>query len=333
MFLVGDRAPFLKSLAELYRTQEFIDDIKCLISPEELRITPSLTPDSLYECLRLKSRTSAFRGAQEDAQEFLTYLMDELHEEFLANRKGLSWQIRGSKDSFALSEVSQSESESTSSLTGISTGGEWSEVGGRKVIALSRTMDHQESPISYLFYGKYKSILRKVGHKDSITLEPFHCISLPIQDDSVTDLNGAFEALVAPESIEGGMSKRILLEKMPPVLIIQLKRFVYDPREGVVKLNKFVSFPDHLQFPPSSFSAPTISSYRLFSVCLHHGRTASGGHYTNHIRRTLHNSPGEQQPLWYSFDDAYVALEASDAVFKESHAWQNAYLLFYIKHS
>lgn len=37
----------------------------------------------LYECLRARSASQAFQGAQEDAQEFLTYLVDQLHEELL----------------------------------------------------------------------------------------------------------------------------------------------------------------------------------------------------------------------------------------------------------
>jgi hypothetical protein len=40
--------------------------------------------------------------------------------------------------------------------------------------------------------------------------------------------------------------KQLLLEKLPPVLLVQLKRFAYT-NEGAVKITKHVEFPDVLE--------------------------------------------------------------------------------------
>ena len=69
-------------------------------------------------------------------------------------------------------------------------------------------------------------------------------------------LAGALESVAAAESIEGFVdaksgvavdaTKTTLIERLPHVLILQLKRFVYDPSGGVRKVFKPISYPINL---------------------------------------------------------------------------------------
>lgn len=50
-----------------------------------------------------------------------------------------------------------------------------------------------------------------------------------------------------------------LIEALPPVLILHLKRFLYDTNVGdVVKIGKHVSFGPELEIPPGTHLTPSI---------------------------------------------------------------------------
>jgi ubiquitin carboxyl-terminal hydrolase 10 len=262
--------------------------------------------------LRTNSNTKTFQGAQEDAQEFLTFLLDQIHEELLACRKSLKWRF---------SQTSEGERDSDVS-------GEWLEVGKGQKVTLARTMEHVVSPISFLFYGRYRSIVKRPRLKDSITTEPFHCISLEIQDESIETLSDAFSFMTKLETIEGQITRRMMIESAPPVLIVQLKRFVYSQSHGVEKLPKYIQYPEYLELDPSvlHMSKP-LPGYHLYAVIYHHGRTADGGHYTCHVRQSLKSAD-----TWLHFDDATHNVDLLESVLAQKGNWRNAYLLFYIRH-
>lgn len=137
-------------------------------------------------------------GHQEDAEEFLGFFLDTLHEEILVmidrdeGRKG--GKINGRK------EVEEAE---------------WLEVGSKGRTATTRTVsshffvpldsgfvrrltcvvgaclpfffflipqtEMRESPITKIFGGQLRSVLRSSGQKDSVTLEPYQRLQLDIQ--------------------------------------------------------------------------------------------------------------------------------------------------------
>ncbi|XP_004303326.1 PREDICTED: ubiquitin carboxyl-terminal hydrolase 5 isoform X2 [Fragaria vesca subsp. vesca] len=113
-------------------------------------------------------------------------------------------------------------------------------------------------------------------------------------------------------------SKKLDLWRLPEVLVIHLKRFLYS-RSMKHKLETFVSFPIH-DFDLTNYIAHKSNAghqlYELYALTNHYGNMGSG-HYTAHIKLLDENR-------WYSFDDSHISPINEDDV--KSAA---AYVLFY----
>lgn len=137
-----------------------------------------------------------------------------------------------------------------------------------------------ESPITRIFTGNLRSILRKPGHKDSITLEPYRPLQLDIQDPHTRSVTDALRHLTVTETLNadfGGtgrsMTRTSFIEKLPPILILHLKRFVYDGH-GTKKVWKSIAYPLTLKIPLDVLSptqrSDTPPQFQLFGgVPLH----------------------------------------------------------------
>ena len=152
---------------------------------------------------------------------------------------------------------------------------------------------------------------------------------------------------------------------MPPILVIQLKRFDYDfERDAAVKFNDYFEFPRELDMEPYTVAGLArreneavdcepedldpgiVRKYRLRGMVVHSGQ-ASGGHYYSYIK------DGDK---WYKFDDGDVTevnmqddeefksqcwggeymSEVFDHMLKRmsyrrQKRWWNAYMLFYCR--
>jgi ubiquitin carboxyl-terminal hydrolase 47 len=194
--------------------------------------------------------------------------------------------------------------------------------------------------------------------------DKFTDISLVIRPFGATtaafdSLEAALEAFVQPELLSGDSQyfcekcackvdalKGLKIEKFPPILTFQLKRFDFDYQTmRRVKLTDCVSFPftlDSAEFLPSGkiarraslakknlalintdsdandvpasplspaadeLSFSTASQYELFSVMVHSG-SATGGHYYAYIKDI-----GTQR--WFKFNDSFVSAATEDEV-------------------
>jgi ubiquitin carboxyl-terminal hydrolase 10 len=156
--------------------------------------------------------------SQEDAQEFLGFFLDTIHEELLIKTEAWDkqrWEkanrgIRAGMDSLARQSVNSIDEYENSLLASqaqapqgmsnpapvtsqpngagadsasVSAAGddEWLEVGQKGRTATTRTTQTQESAVTRIFGGKLRSVLRCPGQKDSVTLEPFMSLQLEIQ--------------------------------------------------------------------------------------------------------------------------------------------------------
>ena len=134
----------------------------------------------------------------------------------------------------------------------------------------------------------------------------------------------------------------MLIEQLPPILIIHLKCFLYDENDGIKKINKSINYAVNLVLPKSMFLLcmwiflikyfPDILTeqarrnahdrYKLFAVEYHQGDQATKGHYISDV---FH--PGLQG--WLRFDDGNVYVVTSNQVINPTPDKLTPYLLFY----
>ncbi|KAI8066849.1 hypothetical protein BC940DRAFT_257458 [Gongronella butleri] len=308
------QTPLLDSLIE------FINEYRP--QPTDDEYGEPFVPEYVYDALRGQKRFDSLRGRQEDAEEFLCFLLDGLHEEMVAVLKQQA-------------EKREEEERKNS---------QWMEVGPKNKTTSIRTSTFEDSPIKKIFGGTTRSVLRCAGAKDSVIVEPYQSLPLDIQPDSVMSIEDAIHNMIQPEIMHDYMSpkgvrvdatKQVYLEHLPPILILHMKRFVFDNVGGVQKLRKQVAYGTRLTIQPEWTSVRSASTvqYQLFGVVYHHGSSAGGGHYTCDIKR--------QTGEWLHIDDTtIVPVDAKDVVTEQQHTPSSAtdaaqdrspYVLFFMK--
>jgi ubiquitin carboxyl-terminal hydrolase 10 len=203
----------------------------------------------------------------------------------------------------------------------------WLEVGPKQKAAVTRSSGTitTGSPITKIFGGNLRSELRVPGLKDSVTLEPYQPLQLDIGAPNVNNIIDALKGLTRSEALHGDFkspkgpnvtaTKQVFIETVPPVLILHLKRFQYDNAGGTQKIWKKVGYPLELKIPKEVFPRQKRSvyahgglpKYRLIAVVYHHGKNASGGHYTVDVRR----QDGRE---WIRLDDTVIRRVRSEDV-------------------
>ncbi|XP_010921908.1 ubiquitin carboxyl-terminal hydrolase 24 isoform X2 [Elaeis guineensis] len=251
------------------------------------------------------------RPRQEDAQEFLSFVMDQMHNELL-NLDGQFSSSNGAK----LPLISSSEDDG------------WETVGPKNKSAVTRTQNFVPSELSAIFGGQLRSVVKATGNKASATVQPFLLLHLDIFPDAVHTIKDALHLFSAPETLEGyrtssgkagvvSASKSIKIQTLSKIMILHLMRFSYGSK-GSTKLNKPVGFPLELVLGRELLVSPSSKGrkYELEATITHHGREPSRGHYTADARY----SDGR----WLRFDDASVTAVDINEVLHDQ-----AYVLFY----
>ncbi|KAJ2981928.1 hypothetical protein NUW58_g6561 [Xylaria curta] len=295
------------------------DQLRRKLKNEELeQYGDAFTPEIVYDAMkRLPRFASMQRGHQQDAEEFLGFLLQALSDECAHVMRHLN-------------ESSTVASTGASSPTNTSDGSEWLEVGRKQRAAITRSSGHStaSSPISKIFSGQLRSVLRVPGLKESVTLETYQPLQLDIGDAHVNNIVDALKHLTRSEKLTGDFgsprpdtkptTKQVLIESVPPVLILHLKRFKYDPVDNsTAKLWTKIDYPLELELPKEMFSTVQrialhtegVGSlkYRLTAAVYHHGKSASGGHYTVDLRR----QDGRE---WIRVDDTVIRRIRSEDV-------------------
>lgn len=321
--------------------------IDAATSPEQLRLRlkqneleqfgEAFTPEYVYQVIRHLPRfrdmrvSSSFlfdgildannpkRGHQQDAQEFLGFLLEELHEECVHAMKSTA-SIPPDTSTTTNGDLNANDEPSQEG---------WLEVGHKQKANVTRSSGHviTESPITKIFGGKIRSEFRVPGNKNSVTLEPYQPLQLDIGSPQVNNIIDALKGLTRPETMQGDFNssrgpkvtatKQVFIETLPPVLILHLKRFHYDSAtRGTQKIWKKIGYPLELEIPKEVFSPSRraalsvpggLPKYRLIGVIYHHGKNASGGHYTVDVRR----QDGQE---WIRLDDTLIRRVRSEDV-------------------
>uniref|UniRef100_A0A8C3WV98 ubiquitinyl hydrolase 1 n=1 Tax=Catagonus wagneri TaxID=51154 RepID=A0A8C3WV98_9CETA len=262
------------------------------ISPKDFKITIGKINDQ-------------FAGySQQDSQELLLFLMDGLHEDLnkADNRKRHKEENNDHLDDFKAAEN-----------------------------AWQKHKQLNESIIVALFQGQFKSTVQCLTcHKKSRTFEAFMYLSLPLASTSKCTLQDCLRLFSKEEKLTDNNRfycshcrarrdslKKIEIWKLPPVLLVHLKRFSYDGR-WKQKLQTSVDFPlENLDLSQYVIGPKNnLKKYNLFSVSNHYGGL-DGGHYTAYCKNAA-------RQRWFKFDDHEVS-DISVSSVKSSAA----YILFY----
>ncbi|XP_012938291.1 ubiquitin carboxyl-terminal hydrolase 48 isoform X2 [Aplysia californica] len=224
--------------------------------------------------------------------------------------------------------------------------------------ALSGDVPGCQNVIEQQFCGRYSYVTKCQNCKSqSETAATFYELDLSIRGHST--LAASIKDFLQEEKLEGdnqymcslcdskqNASRAIKLTKLPPVLNLQLLRFVFDKNKGhKKKLSSFIQFPETLDMSPymGDQEGGTVL-YELTAVLIHRGPTAFSGHYIAHIREP-------ESGAWYKFNDEEIekmknrklelgkeddtmnsessSSEKVPKTSKGNHSSRNAYMLVY----
>ncbi|XP_014467880.1 PREDICTED: ubiquitin carboxyl-terminal hydrolase 8-like [Dinoponera quadriceps] len=237
---------------------------------------------------------------QQDSHEFLTFLLDWMHNDL-------------KKESKMPIEMTNAEKE-------------W-----------DKAMNSQKSIISDLFFGQLRSTITCSSCKqDSTTYETFNSLTMSLSHSNRCTLNDCMEKFVTGQKVNGwkcpkcqtprDATKKFDFVKLAPIVVVHLNRFA-ESGGWLEKRNTAVDFPlSGFNLKPYLVSEnPTAMSnnirnynYTLYAMSNHYG-TMDGGHYTAFCKNATQNK-------WYKYDDQTVT-EVSPNQVKSQNT--SAYLLFY----
>ncbi|KAI2796749.1 Ubiquitin carboxyl-terminal hydrolase 42 [Blomia tropicalis] len=225
----------------------------------------------IYICQRLKSIAKHFNfGRQEDAHEFLRYVIDHM------------WRscLNIHEHEFGITGLASKFDHLTKSTTAI----------------------------NQIFGGYHRSQVLCLQCKEkSNTYDYFMDFMLDIQN--VSSLEEALQKFVTPEILKqdnayecGKCKKSVVAKKQftvyrsPNVATFQFKRF--DCTRLFGKISKPVSYPEKLNLRPYMSEKGPPVFYKLISVLVHFGSSSNSGHYYCYVRNSNN--------AWYLMDDSRV---------------------------
>ncbi|KAL7733859.1 hypothetical protein ACLKA6_011573 [Drosophila palustris] len=285
----------------------------------DLQCESAFEPTEIYK-LWNDSREEHVEGRQEDAEEFLGYVLNKLNDEMLEVIKLIakpSAQQNG--------EEQEQEQEDGGDV--------WQMIcNNRNKGSVTRQTDFGRTPLSDIFRGELRSRLQREGEHSTDVIQPFFTLQLNIE--KAASVKEALEILVGRDQLEGVTGSKtkqevvawqqMTLEKLPVVLILHLKYFDYRS-DGCTKILKKVEFPVELKIDAKILGSKKTSqkqrAYRLFAVVYHDGKEASKGHYITDVFHTGYNS-------WLRYDDSSVKPIGEKQVL-QPHTPRVPYLLYY----
>ena len=256
-------------------------------------------------------------GNQNDAHEFLVFLLDKLNNELLniENKYKINNNINLEKNNIK-EEPKEFQNEDE---------GEWEEVkkGGKTMKQTNSIKNFKTSILGEVFQGILKQdIIQKGNSKSNCQIEPFFTLHLDNEEPSIENM---FEKFFKKKSIEDSGDKYIqsFLEKCPNIFIVNAKGFFYDKKNKmIVKIKKELIFGEKLIIK-KDYMSPYLRNnnieYELIGIVVHKGSLATEGHYICYCK-------DNKDKTWFYLDDNKVIKVSEDLLHK-----LRPYILFYKK--
>ena len=278
------------------------DKLRKLMWSENCVIQPGGFLQAVQRVARIKDLALFTGYLQNDAEEFLRFIIDCFHSSL---KREVKMSISGS-------------AKSNQDKTAV------------ECYKMMQNMYRKEySEFIKIFYGIHVSKVQSLeSDYNNITPEPF--FNLQIEIGLIKTLEGCLDKYTAEETLEHKIDvsndneekklesakKKIQFWNLPDILVITLKRFDNRQRKNKV----FIDFPlENLNMSKYVIGYDKESYvYDLYGVCNHSGGTR-GGHYTAFIKNANNK--------WYLFNDTSVT-EISD---KNKIKSTQAYCFFYRK--
>ena len=263
-------------------------------------------------------------GSQNDAHEFLVFLLDRLNIELLNIEN--KFQINNNTSDTNEHNINIEKEEPKENKIEDEED-EWEEVkkGGKTMKQTNSIKNFKTSILGEVFQGIIKQdIIQKGSSQSNCQIEPFFTLHLDNDEPSIENM---FEKFFKKKQIEDSGDKYIqsFLEKCPNIFIVNAKGFFYDKKnKTIVKIKKELIFGEKLILK-KEYVSPYLRNknieYELIGIVVHKGNLATEGHYICYCK-------DNKDKKWFYLDDNKVIKVSEDLLHKI-----RPYILFYKKFS
>ena len=260
-------------------------------------------------------------GSQNDAHEFLVFLLDRLNIELL----NIENKYKIINDTNDLNNISKDNIKVEEKKISNDDEGEWEEVkkGGKTMKQTNSIKNFKTSILGEVFQGILKQdIIQKGNSTSNCQIEPFFSLHLDNEEPTIEKM---FEKFFKKKTIEDSGDKYIqsFLEKCPNIFIVNAKGFFYDKKnQTIIKIKKELIFGAKLIIN-KDYVSPYLRNknieYELIGIVVHKGNLATEGHYICYCK-------DNKDKTWFYLDDNKVIKVSEDLLHK-----LRPYILFYKK--
>ena len=255
-------------------------------------------------------------GSQNDAHEFLVFLLDQLNLELIKI-----------ETKYKINNNLNDNSNKNNNLNNENNNdeGEWEEVkkDGKTMKQTNSIKNFHTSILGEVFQGIIKQdIIQKGKSTSNCQIEPFFTLHLDNEEPTIESM---FEKFFKKKVIEGSGDKYIqsFMEKCPNIFIVNVKGFYYDKKnQMIVKIKKELTFGEKLilkkEYISPHFRNKNIE-YELIGIVIHKGNLATEGHYICYCK-------DNKDKTWFYLDDNKVIKVSEDDIHK-----LRPYIIFYRK--
>ena len=253
-------------------------------------------------------------GSQNDAHEFLVFLLDKLNIELIKI-----------EEKYKITNNTNNNDKNSNNDINNNDEGEWEEVkkDGKTMKQTNSLSSFHTSILGEVFQGILKQDITQKGKSSSnCQIEPFFTLHLDNEEPSIEAM---FEKFFRRKMIEGSGDKYIqsFMEKCPDIFIVNAKGFYYDKKnQKIVKIKKELIFGEKLILK-KDYVSPHLRNknieYDLIGIVVHKGNLATEGHYICYCKNNKDNS-------WFYLDDNKVIKVSEDVIHN-----LRPYIIFYKK--